>query len=115
MRRLQLGEEGSSRVAVGEIEGLKPKARPTVEFGQASLLDGRVIVWGEAVDPDNLDPSRQQRAAEMKADEVGGSGLQHVVDSSHHRQPRSRGASAASCVFRHSRQRRVIGRWEEAQ
>ena len=63
-------EAGEVELVLGEI--LPPQLEPAGVL----LLEGRVVVVGEAVDPDHLVAGGLQRLREVRADEPGRAGDQ---------------------------------------
>ncbi len=77
--RLVLGEQGGDAVAVGQIQRVMAVVRIGLKLGQPGLLQRRVIIGVEVVQPDNAFAPLQQTPGGMEADEAGGAGDQDGI------------------------------------
>jgi len=66
-----LRDDRGERRPVGDVGAMEGEARLTVELGEPRLLQRDVVIVVEIVDRDDGVAARQQRLADMEADEAG--------------------------------------------
>jgi len=72
----QPADDPRDRVRVGYVDLLEPEPAVVRQPGQPGLLQRRIVVGVEIVDPDDLIPTRQQGGGTTHADKAGGAGNQ---------------------------------------